>query len=117
MYHVLIEEVKIVGGKEQKQVLAEYDINDKEYIIQYFVKPYVDKRPIYIDGSLVDFTEVNKFKVCFSDKESDSLYENYRAARRSPGIMSFTYKYGMFSDKNYFKDITRTLLIENDFYK
>lgn len=117
MYHVMINRIQLIGGKPKESVLTEYDIDDEQYTIDYFVKPYINERNIYISGALVPFKEINLFKVCTSEQKSDLLYIAYDRKHTIPGVVMPMYKHGLFSDNEYFIDVTRKLLIENNFYE
>ena len=84
MFHVLVTRI---NNKGKVELFAEYDIHNKDYVVNYFIKPYTDESPIYIDGGLVKFSEIHTFKVCESEKESNEMYEKYKDENREPGIV------------------------------
>lgn len=114
-YHVLVEtNEKIKYGMNRQYY--EFDIKDKNKLLEKFVIPYLKEQPLRIDGYVLK--EICRFVVTRSDLESTTIHKIRQEERnnrlRDPDVLDI-WRYSRkdaAKDQEYSKDITDELLEE-----
>lgn len=107
-YHAIIE----VNEKDKKGNylrVYERDVTDLDEIINLIVKPYKEKKSLYVNGRYIDAANVRLLKIKSSNRASSQLRDIAQSNVR-PGVFFVYNEIGIIEGEKYVADITKDVL-------
>lgn len=109
-YHIIVETIDRDANKRFIKII-ECDRTDLEEIKSEVIKPYSQKKEVYIDGAYLKFATIRSLKIKKSDESSSEL--TTRANNNIPdNVFMFITAEDVISGDGYTTDITRELIKE-----
>ena len=109
-YHIIVETIDSDANKRFIKII-ECDRTDLEEIKSEVIKPYSQKKEVYIDGAYLKFATIRSLKIKKSDESSAELAT--RANNNIPdNVFMFITTEDVISGDGYTTDITRELIKE-----
>ncbi|EGI3967405.1 nucleotide-binding protein [Escherichia coli] len=109
-YHIIVETIDRDANKRFIKII-ECDRTDLEEIKSEVIKPYSQKKEVYIDGAYLKFATIRSLKIKKSDESSAELAT--RANNNIPdNVFMFITTEDVISGDGYTTDITRELIKE-----
>lgn len=109
-YHIIVETIDRDANKRFIKII-ECDRTDLEEIKSEVIKPYSQKKEVYIDGAYLKFAAIRSLKIKKSDESSAELAT--RANNNIPdNVFMFITTEDVISGDGYTTDITRELIKE-----
>ena len=107
-YHIIVETIDRDANKRFIKII-ECDRTDLEEIKSEVIKPYSQKKEVYIDGAYLKFATIRSLKIKKSDESSAELAT--RANNNIPdNVFMFITTEDVISGDGYTTDITRELI-------